>query len=506
VTRDADAPKLNRVNVEPNSCGLNKIKFSLNATDNGTGIDKIEYGVKTGGEEVLGVQNVSADRDLEVTTSSIRLIEGKEYIITARVFDKAGNPSNKMDGKTKATNASLLTCDTTAPEVHIYQKKTLGVTNATLVCNDKQSGCKNNYQYTIRATSLGGTCTVNETQSQVTIGNTVQVREDSFFCYIVKDNNNNVAKGQQRIQVDKVQTNRTPADETPAPTPANQCSNGVKDSDETDIDCGGYTCAVLAKKTCTPDKKCLLSSDCASGICTVGICEGASCTNGRQDGSETDVDCGGSCGACQDGLRCQYNTDCGKDSRCLSRICSVPVGDEEYPIDDTGTPEGGNLLKMILLILGSLTTLGGAGYSVLYKQPAGSGMGGYSQTLESPVARFKPRGSEHGDELTSATRQEGAIKHREKEAKKRSERDKQFRAFESGEQVTQIEKPTHHDIERAFKDLDEGEAKDAIKELVKDEKVTGKDIEVALKDLESSGHLDVDAIDDLKKEFKLNKK
>jgi hypothetical protein len=34
------------------------------------------------------------------------------------------------------------------------------------------------------------------------------------------------------------------------------------------------------------------------------------CANGVQDGDETDVDCGGSCGMCANGLGCRNFTDC----------------------------------------------------------------------------------------------------------------------------------------------------------------------------------------------------
>ncbi len=45
------------------------------------------------------------------------------------------------------------------------------------------------------------------------------------------------------------------------------CSNGVKDGTETDIDCGGTTC-----EKCIPQKRCLTHSDCSTGNCTNGTC------------------------------------------------------------------------------------------------------------------------------------------------------------------------------------------------------------------------------------------
>src|SRR4051794_16471710 len=42
-----------------------------------------------------------------------------------------------------------------------------------------------------------------------------------------------------------------------------QCLDGVKDGDETDVDCGGLSCA-----KCAANKGCLRGTDCSSGFCT----------------------------------------------------------------------------------------------------------------------------------------------------------------------------------------------------------------------------------------------
>jgi len=45
------------------------------------------------------------------------------------------------------------------------------------------------------------------------------------------------------------------------------CSNGVKDGAETDVDCGGASCS-----KCNPEKICLANSDCSTNNCTRGTC------------------------------------------------------------------------------------------------------------------------------------------------------------------------------------------------------------------------------------------
>lgn len=42
--------------------------------------------------------------------------------------------------------------------------------------------------------------------------------------------------------------------------------------------------------------------------------DAAHCTDGRKDEDETDVDCGGSCGPCAEAQDCKANTDCVSDN------------------------------------------------------------------------------------------------------------------------------------------------------------------------------------------------
>ena len=48
---------------------------------------------------------------------------------------------------------------------------------------------------------------------------------------------------------------------------ATQCANGYEDGSETDVDCGGGTCT-----RCGTSKKCLQNSDCLSNSCSAGTC------------------------------------------------------------------------------------------------------------------------------------------------------------------------------------------------------------------------------------------
>ena len=105
-----------------------------------------------------------------------------------------------------------------------------------------------------------------------------------------------------------------------ADAPAATCSDGIQNQDEADVDCGG------ACPACADGLSCSVDADCASGQCTGGICVApATCTDGIQNQDETDVDCGGVCPACADGLSCSVDADCA-GGQCTGGVCVTPSG------------------------------------------------------------------------------------------------------------------------------------------------------------------------------------
>ena len=100
------------------------------------------------------------------------------------------------------------------------------------------------------------------------------------------------------------------------------CSDGIKDGNETDVDCGGGACP-----KCGTGKNCSVGSDCQSSVCGGGICQAPTCSDGVKNGTETDVDCGGgTCPTCGTGLMCSVNGDC-SSGNCQSGFCQAcPVG------------------------------------------------------------------------------------------------------------------------------------------------------------------------------------
>lgn len=88
-----------------------------------------------------------------------------------------------------------------------------------------------------------------------------------------------------------------------------------------DSDCASGFCDnnVCATKTCAKD------SECGSGLkCNLdeGICyTPESCSDGIKNQDETDIDCGGSCSACSFGQKCLEASDC-DTNKCTGNVCS----------------------------------------------------------------------------------------------------------------------------------------------------------------------------------------
>ena len=108
-----------------------------------------------------------------------------------------------------------------------------------------------------------------------------------------------------------------------AGTPTSSCSDGIKNGQETGIDCGGPNCP--ACPTCTDGIKngSETGVDCGGPNCPA--CP--TCNDGIKNGQETGIDCGGSCSpcaTCNDGIKNGQETgvDCGGPN---CSPCSIPA-------------------------------------------------------------------------------------------------------------------------------------------------------------------------------------
>lgn len=101
------------------------------------------------------------------------------------------------------------------------------------------------------------------------------------------------------------------------------CNDGAKNGSDTDIDCGGPACP-----RCDDGKDCLAVTDCTSGVCAdegMGLkCQAPSCTDGIKNQDETDVDCGGAtCAGCAIGQACLAGPDCASQGCNYNGVCAA---------------------------------------------------------------------------------------------------------------------------------------------------------------------------------------
>jgi hypothetical protein len=122
------------------------------------------------------------------------------------------------------------------------------------------------------------------------------------------------------------------------------CDDQKTDGDETGVDCGGPTCA-----PCPIFQTCLTNQDCRSNNCEsdrfdpYGVCFPSECVDGKQDGAETDRDCGGGeCAPCSLGRRCLTWTDCASlacdatTQACIANHCDDHMVDGDETDVDCG--------------------------------------------------------------------------------------------------------------------------------------------------------------------------
>lgn len=104
------------------------------------------------------------------------------------------------------------------------------------------------------------------------------------------------------------------------------CADGRLNGRETEVDCGGPDCA-----PCLVGALCLVDTDCDSEVCTGNRCAAPSCVDQTENGEETGVDCGGPCRSCDVPLECGGDGECDggvcRAGRCVVPSCSNGLRD-----------------------------------------------------------------------------------------------------------------------------------------------------------------------------------
>ena len=136
------------------------------------------------------------------------------------------------------------------------------------------------------------------------------------------------------------------------------CTDSVKNGAEVDVDCGGSTCPA-----CGVGRACTAAMGCASGVCTGAQCQAPSCTDMVKNGAETGVDCGGgTCPGCAAGGNCTRSTDCasqvcGGGGTCAMATCTDTIKNGAETDTDCGGTCGGCADGKMCKIAGDCTSV-----------------------------------------------------------------------------------------------------------------------------------------------------
>ncbi len=134
-----------------------------------------------------------------------------------------------------------------------------------------------------------------------------------------------------------------------SPDDANDCTTDTCDGNQpvhTPVDvgtlCAGGTMVCDGQGHCV---QCNVSGDCPfPEQCVEHACAGDPCQDGVQDGSETDVDCGGLCPPCNVGQFCFSGFDCATGlcdfNVCVTHICGNSALEAEEYCDDGNNIDG----------------------------------------------------------------------------------------------------------------------------------------------------------------------
>lgn len=292
---DSTAPSKPIVNAT--SCSKDKLSLKFSAYDNQSGIKGYNYSVS--GANVSVNWTFTAGNEKEITGLNMAL--EKTYSINAKSINNADTESI-ISTITFLFNPNItIACQEKNPPI-VY----LNVTNSTygkvvaINCYD-ESGCDPlSIKY---GKSNSSVCNATSSYSVP-----VRLFEPATFCWEAKDKWGNKASGSKPITFKTLGTS---------------CANGILDGVESDIDCGGNCLG------CAVGLNCNVHRDCSENWCSDGMCKKPLCNDTIKNGFESDVDCGGpSCAKCITGKQCAASSDCATNYCDLTQavgICSASL-------------------------------------------------------------------------------------------------------------------------------------------------------------------------------------
>ncbi|PIN86107.1 hypothetical protein COV19_06440 [Candidatus Woesearchaeota archaeon CG10_big_fil_rev_8_21_14_0_10_44_13] len=326
-TVDNTKPSAPNITGSKNTCFQTRFEFvppiTFTATDAESDIDYYLYKMDAAAKPILNWTRTNGDIGLvskDYKDEDLNLSKAKSYKITAKAVNGAGLAGAEASVTITYNPDDVICFEKNPPVIVLAKNETEGNTIVEIACSD-QSGCDNQSYYY-------GLCDVEgcSPTTKLDYPFMITVYDTKYLSYNVSDIHGYAATGTEKIEVKSGDT----------------CGNMVKDGDETDVDCGGKC------KGCEGGKSCIVNTDCGSNSCKDNICTEPRCddnlTNGPYGNMETDVDCGGYCGAtCGIDLTCNSNGDCLSGFCNPGKKCGIATCDDGYKNgNETGIDCGGD--------------------------------------------------------------------------------------------------------------------------------------------------------------------
>lgn len=326
-TVDSTGPSQLNISGSTSTCFEDKFVFTPKLTftgiDDESGISHYLYKLDAGSMLMINwTQNNGEINEIKEDSKGreFNLSQKTSYKITVKAVNGAG-----IAGSEKSVvivydplNANCFEKD--PPQIFLLKNESEGRTIVEINCIDK-SGCDNESYYY-------GLCDTDgcPTTTKLAYPFIIDIFNTKYLTYNVSDMRGYSARGTEKIEVKQ----------------GNSCGNGMKDGSETGLDCGGSCEACGLNQTCSVD------TDCSSNFCLNSTCAETGCDdsvkNGPYGNQETDIDCGGYCGA-----TCELNSICNNDDDCMSGfcgpddLCSIATCDDQYKNgNETGIDCGGD--------------------------------------------------------------------------------------------------------------------------------------------------------------------